>query len=316
MSHAPAANRKPADSSLVDFLWLELTNRCNLRCVHCYAESGPETGTSDLLAFDDYVRVLDEAHRLGCRRVQFIGGEPTLNRNLERLILHASGSGFEFIEVFTNLTRLSESLLTMFVKKKIHIATSVYSNDSNVHDSITGKSGSFFATTRNIDRVLKAGLTLRLAFIEMTENLGHAEQTFAFFRERGVHHIRHDTIRKFGRGNDAPSCEMGDLCGECAGKTLCVGPDGVVSPCIMSRSWGVGNVLDLSLSELVAGPALKRTRAEIGQATAQKRIAWQQHNAAVSGTTHTVNNVCDPWSQCPPCPPNTICNPHNCRPWK
>jgi sulfatase maturation enzyme AslB (radical SAM superfamily) len=37
----------PVLSKPLDFLWLELTNRCNLQCTHCYADSGPtaEKGT-------------------------------------------------------------------------------------------------------------------------------------------------------------------------------------------------------------------------------------------------------------------------------
>ena len=68
------------------FLWLELTNRCNLTCAHCYAESGPRPSRKDALTTADYKRLLEEAAALGCRAVQFLGGEPTLHCGLPELI--------------------------------------------------------------------------------------------------------------------------------------------------------------------------------------------------------------------------------------
>src|ERR1700751_3694037 len=72
---AGQAAREPLGAGL-NFLWLELTNRCNLKGVHCYTESGPQTGDRDLLTTDDYLSVMNQAYALGCRKMQFIGGEP------------------------------------------------------------------------------------------------------------------------------------------------------------------------------------------------------------------------------------------------
>ena len=60
----------------LQFLWLELTNRCNLRCGHCYTDSHPGSGHRDRLTTEDLESVLRQAYALGCRSVQFIGGEP------------------------------------------------------------------------------------------------------------------------------------------------------------------------------------------------------------------------------------------------
>src|SRR5437763_16448627 len=88
----------------LEFLWLELTNRCNLQCVHCYAESGPRAGATDILNVSDYRRLIDEGRKLGCRQSQFIGGEPTLNADLPACIAHAREVGYSTVEVYSNLT--------------------------------------------------------------------------------------------------------------------------------------------------------------------------------------------------------------------
>src|SRR5262245_34885107 len=100
------------ESARLNFLWLELTSRCNLTCVHCYAESGPYADVPDGLSAAEYVTLLDDAAGLGCRRVQFIGGEPTLHPSLASLIAHARSRDYEFVEVFTNGIRISDDLLS------------------------------------------------------------------------------------------------------------------------------------------------------------------------------------------------------------
>jgi uncharacterized radical SAM superfamily Fe-S cluster-containing enzyme len=92
--------------STLDFLWLELTNRCNLQCVHCYTDSHPHSGDRDILTKRDYESLMIQAYELGCRKLQFIGGEPQLNTAFYPLLIKAKTVGFEFIEIFSNLTRL------------------------------------------------------------------------------------------------------------------------------------------------------------------------------------------------------------------
>jgi MoaA/NifB/PqqE/SkfB family radical SAM enzyme len=90
---------KPADKApqfappTVKFLSLELTNRCNLKCVHCYTESTPESGDDDLMSADNYESVMLQAYALGCRVVQFIGGEAQLSPDFYRLLKKAKSIG-------------------------------------------------------------------------------------------------------------------------------------------------------------------------------------------------------------------------------
>jgi len=76
-----------AAMSRLGFVWLEITGRCQLECVHCYADSGP-TGTHGTMATDDWRRIIDECANLSVGMVQFIGGEPTLHPDLTGLIDH------------------------------------------------------------------------------------------------------------------------------------------------------------------------------------------------------------------------------------
>lgn len=285
------------------FLWIELTNQCNLHCSHCYAESGPHEPKSGTMTCHDYEKVIAEAYAVGCRNIQFIGGEPTLNADLPRLIAFAAESGYGFIEVFTNLTRLPDGLKDCFIAYGVHVATSVYAPDDATHDLVTGVSGSFRKTTGSIRELLSDGVPVRAGFIEMDANSGLYDETRRFLNGIGVEHVGMDHMRGFGRGTKCEKGELGELCGECGKDTLCVGPDGEASPCIMSKAWPAGSVLDASIPEIISSDTLARIRGDIRLATKHKHGP----SACDPQTCDPYRSKCGPMQPtCFPCLPNGI----------
>jgi MoaA/NifB/PqqE/SkfB family radical SAM enzyme len=251
----------------LDFLWLELTNRCNLRCVHCYTESHPGSGDRDVLTTAQYESVMRQAYALGCRRLQFIGGEPQLHPDFLRLLGVAKETGFDFIEVFTNLTRLRDDTLRFAADAGIRFATSVYSDDPAVHNAITKVGSSHTRTIKNLERLIARGVGTRAAVIRFDQEPGAIERTKDFLRDLGVPHVRDGEVRGFGRGQgllDRPA-ELDGLCGHCWAGKLCVAPDGEAYPCVMARQWAVGNVLEAPLAEIVRGAPLADMRRTIYQ---------------------------------------------------
>jgi|SRR5665213_336427 len=298
----------------LEFLWLELTNACNLQCGHCYAESGPYEGHRDRLAASDYERILASASARGCRSVQFIGGEPTLNKDLPRLIRRAKALGYGFIEVFSNLVALSDELRDLFHVHGVRLATSFYSHKAETHDRITKRAGSWQRTSANIARAVAVGIPCRAGVIEMEENATDIDATIALLRQLGIENVGVDRLRPFGRGSAGKS-PMSSLCGTCAGGVICVAADGTVSPCIMSKAWAVGNILERDFDDVMNGAQLRRTRAAIADATVV------QNEVPQAGAVRMCNPTCSPCtpgSSCPPtCSPTNTCYPQNsdgCRP--
>src|SRR5687767_12144819 len=130
------------------FLWLEITGRCQLQCVHCYAESGP-AGDHGSMTTADWKRVIDQAAGLGAGHVQFIGGEPTQHPALPKLIEHAAAAGL-VIEVFSNLVHLSPELWRAIEAHAVSLACSYYSAEPARHAQITGRAASHRRTEATI----------------------------------------------------------------------------------------------------------------------------------------------------------------------
>jgi MoaA/NifB/PqqE/SkfB family radical SAM enzyme len=290
------------------FLWLEITGRCNLTCSHCYADSRPSNPLIDRMATADWTRVLDQAAELGCRAVQFIGGEPTLHPSICDLIRHAYSNNFEMIEVFTNATGLRPEFIECVHKCEAQIATSFYSDDGAVHDRITTRSGSFLQTVRGIKSVIDAGIPIRVGLIEMVDNNGHTDRAKSFLSTLGVKNIGLDHARRIGRANASVELDpINELCGACWMGKLCVTPSGDTYPCIMARCQSVGSVLTHSVAEIISGTQLAAMRQRIHDEV------WLPRNAT-HGDTSEVTAGCNPPCN-PDCQPRTDCKPiFWCRP--
>jgi MoaA/NifB/PqqE/SkfB family radical SAM enzyme len=294
------------------FLWLEITAKCNLECLHCYADSGPQHAVLGCMKTADWLTVLREAEELGCQQVQFIGGEPTLHPDLNQLIAFASAHNYYFIEVFTNATALNEQLLQTLVDHHVYMATSFYTDDPVIHDAITQRQGSFHRTVTGIKRILAAGLPLRAGIIEMPMNVGHTLRAKRFLEDIGVRQIKIDFQRGIGRGaHAAPSYEpAAELCGECWKGTLCVTALGRAYPCVFSRFVDLGFVKH-GMQRIVHGGPLFDFRTELRTC----RFRRERADNSSQDNTPPILNRCDPCHPtCSPCDPISWCLPEGCNP--
>ena len=72
-------------------LRISVTDRCNFRCVYCMPREVFDAGYqflphSELLSFEEIVRLARIVRPLGVEKIRLTGGEPLLRRNLDRLV--------------------------------------------------------------------------------------------------------------------------------------------------------------------------------------------------------------------------------------
>jgi MoaA/NifB/PqqE/SkfB family radical SAM enzyme len=305
----------------LSFLWLEITEKCNLECLHCYADSSPRMDLFGSVDTQTWLGVLGESASLGCTQVQFIGGEPTLHPDLSKMICLASASGYSLIEVFTNATVCDEALIDTFVENGVAIATSFYSDDPKTHDHITKHHGSFARTVLNIKRFISAGLKVRAGIIEMPENAGHGERAKHFLGELGISEINVDVQRGVGRAvKHLYSLDpFSELCGQCWKGKLCVTSLGRVYPCVFSRFADLGDVR-MGISTILQEAPLFKFRTSLSQHENKKfrdhkGYGLDQQSMGTSPEMYVCSpDLCAPKSseKCMPaisCAPETRCQP-------
>lgn len=154
----------------------ELTYRCPLRCPYC---SNPlDCGDSKYrqeLATSDWLRVIQQANRLGVMQLGFTGGEPLLRQDLEVLVEAASIAGIYSTLVTAGTEFTPERAATLSEAGLDHVQISIQDSRAAESDRIAG--------TRSFDQKLEAarlakslGFPLTLNFVLHRHNLDRIEE--------------------------------------------------------------------------------------------------------------------------------------------
>lgn len=226
--------------SIPSVIELEITEKCQLRCTHCYADSGPDRGHGSM-DLDDWRRVISESAELGIRQVQLIGGEVMTRPGWDKLVDHALNVGLT-VEVFSNLYHVTDKAWRVLSRPGVTLATSYYSVNAGEHDKVTKVAGSHERTRDNICAALRRGVPIRAGIVGVhdgqLEVLARAE-----LEALGVQRITLDYARGVGRAATAEP-NVSTLCGNCGRGRLAIMPTGDVAPCVLGRFLRPGNVKD------------------------------------------------------------------------
>jgi cyclic pyranopterin phosphate synthase len=94
----------------IEYLRISVTDKCNLRCVYCMPPEGlPWLGRSEILTYEEIVRIVSDMAALGLRRVRLTGGEPLVRKDLPRLVaMLRAVAGIDDIALSTNAVLLGD----------------------------------------------------------------------------------------------------------------------------------------------------------------------------------------------------------------
>ncbi len=89
---------------VIDYLRISITDRCNLRCVYCMPASGVRPiEHREILTYEEMIRVVRVAAKLGVRKIRITGGEPLVRKNVSYLIASLRQiAGIEDLSLTTN----------------------------------------------------------------------------------------------------------------------------------------------------------------------------------------------------------------------
>jgi radical SAM protein with 4Fe4S-binding SPASM domain len=268
---------------------LDLTYRCNERCVHCYLDHDDHGE----LSREEIFALLAELARAGTLILTLSGGEPLLRPDFFAIVERARALSFS-IKVKSNGILIGPSQAALLRRHGVHqVQISIYSHRAAVHDGITKVPGSLSRSLSAI-RLLRAyGLNLAIATPLMAQNFDDYPGVRALAAELGVpvtidptitpkmdgdHSVlRHriaagqlqsvfrdsalvGDVQKFSECNPVDDAVLGSYpCS--AGHTLCyISPYGDVFPCVQFPL-PCGNIRRQSLRSIWAvSPEMERVR--------------------------------------------------------
>lgn len=169
---------------------LDVTYRCNERCVHCYLDHDDhgEMNTAEIK------NVLDQLADAGVFFLIFSGGEVFLRRDFFEILEYSRRLLFN-VKVKTNAVMIGEEEAARLRQLGIDtVQISVYSHRPHVHDAITKLPGSFERTMRAIRFLRAQGLKVTMANVLMTWNLGDQNALQELAVQLGAHYTLDPTI--------------------------------------------------------------------------------------------------------------------------
>ena len=169
---------------------LDLTYRCNERCVHCYLEHDDhgEMTTAEI------TEVLTQLADAGVFFLSLSGGEVFLRRDFFQIVEHARKLLFN-VKIKTNATMIREKEAARLLELGVEqIQISVYSHRAAVHDAITKLPGSLDRTMRAIRFLKSQGLKVSISNVLMARNFSDQQGVIALAKELGVSYTLDPTI--------------------------------------------------------------------------------------------------------------------------
>lgn len=280
MNRTPHENMQTKEIALnypLDAAQIEITNKCNLSCVHCFNNSGDPLPNE--LTTQEILSLIDVLSSVGVHQITFTGGEPLVHPDLFEIIEHARKSPMS-VDIFTNGTLITKKMIKKF--KELHIRRfiiSIDSVDASIHDRFRGRKGALEKTLQGITLLKEAGFPLKFCaclsqvnkecIIDILEYFNIQKQEdfqiipvkfsgrgitglavspeeyykviveqFYYFKEKYPHNVFEFRERK------EEGCSI-------AQNIIGIKADGTILPCpACSKEMGIGNVRDTDLEKL------------------------------------------------------------------
>ncbi len=183
-------NSRAASLNIPLGVQLDVTYRCNERCVHCYLDHDDHGE----MTLEEIRGVLDQLAAAGTFFLTLSGGEVLMRRDFFDILEHARKHLF-CVRIKTNACMIGEKQADRLRDLGVEsIQVSIYSHRPEVHDAITKLPGSLKRSIEAIRRLKARGVKVIIANVLMAQNFGDYTGVRLLARELGVESTIDPTI--------------------------------------------------------------------------------------------------------------------------
>lgn len=186
----------------INVLWINVTNQCNLRCLHCFRTAGE--ARKDELSVEEICDIIDQFEKIavGSRSLILSGGEPFLKKDIIEVLRRAKEKNLA-ISLLTNGTLINRAIARSLRELgPFTIQVSLDGGTQEANDRIRGK-GSYKNAVRGIQFLrgegIKKGLVLSMTIMKLNR---HEIRPFVQLAEAlGVDAVHFPIFQPVGRGS-------------------------------------------------------------------------------------------------------------------
>jgi len=177
-----------------------VTRRCNLKCVHCYAHARDEEFSGELSTSEGKA-ILDDLAAFGSPVVLFSGGEPLVRPDLIELAEYAVGKGMRAV-ISTNGTLINRRIAGDLKKVGLSYVGISLDGLDEVNDRFRGVKGAFRKAMDGIMACQDAGIKVGLRFTMNRLNAQEIPGIFDLLEKHDIPRVCFYHLVYAGRGSD------------------------------------------------------------------------------------------------------------------
>ncbi|KYK32125.1 MAG: radical SAM protein [Theionarchaea archaeon] len=200
-THSPEQVRpEPCEVNLysrIENVSFEITRQCNLRCKHCYSNSGVKRDKE--LTVKEIKKLIDQLANIGVLNVMLTGGEPLLHPHFFDVLTYIRSKPMSCV-IFSNGTLITQEVVdTLAEIGVLSVNISVDGAVPETHDAFRGVQGSFEKAVNAITMLREADIAVRCNTSLHKGNIGEFVEITTLLEELGVENSRVYPISYSGR---------------------------------------------------------------------------------------------------------------------
>ena len=176
-----------------------MTRRCNLKCVHCYAQAKNQVFENEMTTAEGKA-LIDDLSAFGSPVMLFSGGEPLMHKDLPELAGYAVKKGMRAV-ISTNGTLITpEMARTLKAIGLSYVGISIDGME-DIHDRFRAVKGAYAAALDGIRNTQAAGIKVGLRFTINRFNVGEIPKVFDLLEEMEIPRVCFYHLVYAGRGS-------------------------------------------------------------------------------------------------------------------
>lgn len=178
---------------------LEVTNRCNLYCRHCYGGYGFENKNE--IPRDRLKKLFQDFKEIGIMTVEITGGDPSVYPYTAEAIHYAFAAGINSVILLTNGVKISKPIFEALYKyrKQMVIQIDLHSLNEEYYDWFTNSKGHLSMVKENIELMVRNNIPIRVVSIITPQNYKELEDIAEWCHERKVPFFATSVVTELGR---------------------------------------------------------------------------------------------------------------------
>ena len=186
----------------INYMRISITDRCNLRCKYCMPDGIELLPMSEILSFEEIIRVCRQAVELGITRFKITGGEPLVRKGCASLIREIKRlPGVEQVTMTTNGVLLSGYLEQLSEAGLDAVNISLDTLHRKEFAELTG-ADHLPEVLESIDAAVESGLRVKVnAVLQKGKNADEWQQLLELAKDRPLD-VRFIEMMPIGRGRE------------------------------------------------------------------------------------------------------------------